>query len=273
MTDATLATGTYMHGHHASVVQSHARRTAETEGAFFLPHLKPGMRLLDVGCGPGSITVGLAQRVAPGAAIGVDSSDSVVATAREYAAQLGAANLTFETGDVYAPRFAQQSFDAIFVHMVLHHLTRPVDALKSLKTLLKPGGVLGVREVDWGHMIHFPHTEGVQRFLDTYLEIARHNGSQQTAGRQLRRWFREAGFGDVRIGGSLTTYADAAATRTWGDTYAERTLKSSFSEMALKHRLATQADLQAMSDAWRSWSRDPDAFFAYPNTEVVAISG
>ena len=75
----------YQHGHHISVVNSHAKRTAETDAAFFLPHLKPGMRLLDAGCGPGSITVGLALRVEPAHAVGIDASESVIETARSLA--------------------------------------------------------------------------------------------------------------------------------------------------------------------------------------------
>ena len=56
----------YTHGHHESVVQNHARRRAEVDAWFLLPRLTAGMRLLDAGCGPGTITVGLAKAVAPG---------------------------------------------------------------------------------------------------------------------------------------------------------------------------------------------------------------
>src|SRR5690349_24252580 len=115
MADAPPAAEVYQHGHHASVVSNHAKRTAEKEAAFFLPLLRPGMRLLDVGCGPGSITAGLARRVAPSEAIGLDASASVVETARSLI-EVGTTNLSFQAGSVYEPPFPPASFDAVFAH-------------------------------------------------------------------------------------------------------------------------------------------------------------
>src|SRR5258708_25223997 len=114
----------YEHGHHASFGANHAKRTADKEAAFLLPLLRPGMRLLDVGCGPGSITAGLAKRVAPGATIGIDASASVIDTARSLR-DPALESLTFEAGSIYEPRFAPESFDAAFAHQVLQHLARP----------------------------------------------------------------------------------------------------------------------------------------------------
>src|SRR6516164_10139537 len=93
----------YQHGHHTSVVSSHAKRTAETAAAFFLPFLKSGMRLLDVGCGPGSIKAGLAKRAEPAETIGIDPSPSVIETARSLAEAKAGGHLTFEVGNIYEP--------------------------------------------------------------------------------------------------------------------------------------------------------------------------
>ena len=105
MASSTPAAEVYQHGHHASVVANHAKRTADKDAAFFLPLLRPGMRLLDVGCGPGSITAGLARRVAPGETIGIDASSSVIDTARSLR-DPALESLTFEVGSIYEPRFA-----------------------------------------------------------------------------------------------------------------------------------------------------------------------
>ena len=162
MSDGTTLLVSYQHGHHASVVADHAKRTAESAASFFLPFLEPGMRLLDIGCGPGSITSGLAQRVAPADTIGIDPSSSVIETARSLAG--GMAHLTFEVGDIYRPRFGAETFDGIFAHQVLQHLHRPVEALKQARTLLKCGGIVGVRDVDWGSTTFYPDNQGMRRF-------------------------------------------------------------------------------------------------------------
>jgi ubiquinone/menaquinone biosynthesis C-methylase UbiE len=270
MPSATPVSETYQLGHHPSVVARHARRTAETAAAFFLPFLKPGMRLLDVGCGPGSITSGFAQRVAPGETIGIDPSAEVIATARSLASGTPARNLTFEVGNIYRPRFAAGTFDAVFLHQVMQHLRHPVDALRQLRALLAPGGMLGVRVVDWGSAIFYPESEGMHRFLALQFDLARRNGAEPNAGRYLRRWLREAGFGKTRLTTSTESDADAQATRDRAEMFAERALRSSLADRALECGIATRSDLENIAAAWRAWGRDPDAFFCFSHVEVVA---
>lgn len=251
------------------MVANHAKRTAEKEAAFFLPLLHPAMRLIDVGCGPGSITAGLASRVTPGETIGIDASTSVIDTARSLR-DPSLTSLAFEVGSIYEPRFAAESFDAIFAHQVLQHLRRPVDALLQMRNLLTPGGVIGVREADWGSMTFYPENEGMRRFLHMYYELAHRNGGEPNAGRHMRRWFREAGFGETQITTSTTSYADAGATREWANTYAERTLHSNLADKALEYGLATRSDLESMAAAWRTWGDHPDALCCFSHSEVVA---
>jgi ubiquinone/menaquinone biosynthesis C-methylase UbiE len=161
---------------------SHAKRSAEVEAAFLLPYLKPGLRLLDVGCGPGSITVGLAQRVVPATAIGIDRSASVIDTARAFLAERPVSNLSFEVGNIYQHRFDEASFDVIFAHQVLQHLKEPAAALKQMRKLLSPCGLLAARDVDWGSTMFFPHNEGMRRFLHLYCRLAERNGVRRMLG-------------------------------------------------------------------------------------------
>src|SRR5436189_5192562 len=106
----------YTHGHHESVLRSHTWRTAENSAGYLLPRLEAGQRLLDVGCGPGTITVDLAHRVAPGEVVGVDASAAVLEEARRLEAP---GNVSFATGDVYGLGFDDESFDVVHAHQVL----------------------------------------------------------------------------------------------------------------------------------------------------------
>jgi len=262
--------GTYQHGHHAAVVASHARRSAEVDAAFFLAHLRPGLRLLDVGCGPGTITAGLAKRVAPAPAIGIDASADVIAAAQALLGEADLANLSFEAGNLYEPRFEARSFDAIFAHQVLQHVQEPVRALKQLKKLLAPGGVIGVRDVDWGSTIFYPEVAGLRRFLELYYALARRNGGQPDAGRFMRHWVRTAGLEIVAATTSTNSYEAGAPARQWAETWVARTLSSNIAQKSLEYGLASQRELESIAEGWRAWGEDPDAFFCFAHAEIVA---
>src|SRR5215207_5776548 len=126
----------YTHGHHEAVLRSHRWRTAENSAAYLLPHLQPGMRLLDVGCGPGTLTCDLADRVAPGTVEGMDSSAAVVDAAATEADRRGTGNVTFAAGDVYGLEAADDTYDVVHAHQVLQHLTRPVAALREMRRVV-----------------------------------------------------------------------------------------------------------------------------------------
>ena len=188
MTDATPAPERYTHGHHPSVVAQHQRRTAEEAAAFLLPHLRPGMRLLDFGCGPGTVTAGLARRVAPGEVVGIDVSEEILDLARAHAAEQGVENVSFEAADVYALPFEDGSFDVAFAHQVLQHLAEPTAALIEVGRVLSPGGIVAVRDADYGTMVHWPRDPRIERFLALYHAVAERNGGDADAGRRIPAW-------------------------------------------------------------------------------------
>src|SRR3954451_21245710 len=190
-----LYVDTYTHGHADSVLQSHRWRTAENSAAYLLPSLRPGLDLLDVGCGPGTITVDLAARVAPGRVVGLDVSTDPLAEAREAAARAGV-HVTFEVGDVYALAAGDDTFDVVHAHQVLQHLTDPVAALREMARVCRPGGVIAVRDVDYGAFVTFPADAGLARWLGLYHRGARRNGAEPDAGRRLLSWAHAAGLRD-----------------------------------------------------------------------------
>ncbi|MEO9177096.1 MAG: methyltransferase domain-containing protein [Gaiellales bacterium] len=170
------------------------RRTAATRAAFFLPFLAPGMRVLDVGCGPGTITRGLADASSPGGTcVGIDVEASQIELARAAAG----ANLSFEVASAYTLPFADGSFDAVFSHALFEHLARPAEVAAELFRVLRPGGVAGVCCSDWGDAFIDPRTPDVEQALSCHLALRRHAGGDPFAGASLERWIAAAGFSDV----------------------------------------------------------------------------
>jgi SAM-dependent methyltransferase len=259
----------YTHGHHASVVGQHARRTAENDAAYLLPRLHAGMSLLDIGCGPGTITTGLARAVAPGEVVGVDLVPEVIEQAKAHLAETGLTNAVFETANVYALEYEDNRFDAAHAHQVLQHLARPADAAKEVLRVLKPGGIFAVRDADYATMLSWPREPGIVRWLELYHAVAAQNGADCDAGRRLPSWLREGGFADIETRGTVVMHTEPAAVKNWGYSWAERILNSSLAEQAVEYGLATRSDLEEISAGWRRWADDPEALFMYVNVEVI----
>lgn len=262
----------YTHGHHESVLRSHRWRTAENSAGYLLPALVPGQRLLDVGCGPGTITIDLAARVSPGEVVGVDRSERVVEIARDAAREAGAPAVTFEVGDVYALPYPDASFDVVHAHQLLQHLTDPVAALRELRRVARPGGLVAVRDADYAAMTWYPPSAGLDEWLALYHEVTEANGAQADAGRRLLAWVRDAGFDPAGIvpSAGVWCYATDEDRRWWADLWAERATSSDFASQAIALGLADDVGLEHLADAWRLWGSSEDAWFAVLHGEILA---
>ena len=261
---------TYTHGHHDSVLRSHRWRTAENSAGYLLRYLRPGMRLLDVGCGPGTITIDLATRVAPGKVVGIDRERAVITEAGRLLQAGSWANVEFRAGDVYSLELGDESFDVVHAHQVLQHLTDPVAALVEMRRVLRPGGILAVRDSDYGGFIWAPSDRMLDRWMQLYHDVCRRNGADADAGRYLVGWVRAAGFTEIEPSSSTWTFADARDRSWWGELWGERVLKSSFAEQAVEYGLSTREELSAISRSWRWWAEQADGFFVVLHAELIA---
>jgi len=264
-----MAPDVYTHGHHDSVLKSHVWRTAINSAAYLLDALRPGLDVLDVGCGPGTLTVDLARRVPGGRVVGIDRSADVIAKAAAYAASAEVA-VDFAVGDVYALAHPDRSFDVVHAHQVLQHLTDPIRALREMRRVLRPGGVVAVRDSDYSCFSWAPLDPRLDRWLALYRAVARRNGAEPDAGRFLKAWALAAGFRSVSATSSTWTFADRASAEWWGGLWAERCELSGFAEQAVAYGLATKAELAELAAAFRAWSVHSDAFFAVVHGEVLA---
>ena len=258
----------YSHGYHPAIVGSYTWRTAENSAAFLLPHLRPDDAVLDVGCGPGTITVGLARRA--GRVVGVDMSPEMVEASGDLAAREGVANVSFEVGSAYELPFDAETFDVVYAHQVLQHLADPVAALREFRRVLRPGGLVAVRDSDYATMVHAPVEPAIERWRGIVQQVAAASGGEANAGRYLPGWVRAAGFVEPAVTTSTTTYADAEGRGAWAGMWAVRATDSDFATHATAGGFATRSDLEAISAAFRRWGDHPNGFWAWLNGEVLA---
>ena len=254
----------YTHGHHESVLRSHRWRTVENSAAYLVPRLTPGQALLDVGCGPGTITADFAQRLHPGRVRGIDlSADAIRAAQRDHP------GVDFATGDVYALDFEDTSWDIVHAHQLLQHLSDPVAALKEMLRVVRPGGIVAIRDSDYASFTWYPNDERLARWLTLYREIARANGGEPDAGRRLLSWTHQAGFSRVETSASAWCFATPEDRAWWGGLWAERMTRSAIAQQAQREGRASAAELALIADAWRSWAKADDGWFAVLHAEVI----
>jgi len=254
----------YTHGHHESVLRSHRWRTAANSAAYLLPRLRPGLTLLDVGCGPGTITADFAQRLAPGTVLGIDAAADIVG-----AAQRDHPGVSFATGSVYELAFADASWDVVHAHQVLQHLADPVAALREMRRVVRPGGVVAARDSDYAAFVWHPAHERLDRWLALYHEIARANGGEPDAGRRLLSWARQAGFSQIDASASAWCFATPEERAWWGGLWADRMTASAIAQQAVREGRATPDELAGIAAAWRAWAAAEDAWFAVLHGEII----
>jgi ubiquinone/menaquinone biosynthesis C-methylase UbiE len=260
----------YTHGHHESVLRSHLWRTAQNSAGFLLGHLREDAHVLDVGCGPGNITADLAGLVPRGSVRGIDRSADVVAQASRHYEPGDHRNLSFHVGDVAHLDFPDASFDVVFVHQVLQHLSDPVGALREMRRVVKPGGVLAARDADYGGFIWDPADPTLDHWREIYHAVTARNGADADGGRHLKKWVRAAGFEDLTVTTSNWTYESDDERQWWGGLWADRVTQSEFARQALEYSLATAGELEEIASAFRRWADDVDAVFVVPSFEVLA---
>ncbi|MBX3329498.1 MAG: methyltransferase domain-containing protein [Nitrospira sp.] len=258
----------YSAGYDPLVLKGLARREATRDAAFFVPHLTPAMHVLDCGCGPGGISVTLAALVPQGRVVGIDIEDRQLDMGRREAQQRGIGNVEFHHASLYALPFEDGTFDAVLAHAVLYHLAEPMKALQELWRLLKPGGVIGLRDADFDGDVYFPPHEDVDRFWKLMERVIEHSGGDTRFGRKQRRLLREAGFQNIAASASCDAFGTPEFTfgfsRYFGGVFLNQ-----HRALILKEQWATESELAEMQNALIAWGSHPDAFYSRCRCEAV----
>ncbi|GAA0602476.1 methyltransferase domain-containing protein [Kribbella sandramycini] len=260
----------YTHGHHESVLRSHSWRTAENSAGYLLPHLRAGLSVLDVGAGPGTITADLARLVAPARTTALEASESVLAITRQ-AFEESDLPVDFVVGDVHALDLPDDTFDVVHAHQVLQHVADPVQALREMRRVCRPGGVVAARDSDYHAFTWFPALPELDEWMALYQRLARANGGEPDAGRRLLSWAHAAGFEQVDATASNWTFANPADRAFWGGMWADRILQSAMADQARADGVPEQT-LQSISAAWREWADRPDGWIAILHGEILCTA-
>ncbi len=258
---------TYLQGHHDSVLRSHRWRTAENSADYLLPHLQLGMRVLDVGCGPGTITRDLGALVGPdGEVLGVDSAAEVVAQA---AKGCDLPQVSFAVGDALQLDVPDGAYDVVHAHQVLQHLSDPVAALREMRRVTRPGGLVAVRDADYAAMTWHPAVPALDRWLEVYRAAARAHDAEPDAGRRLLSWAQAAGFAEVVPSASTWCFATPEDRDWWGGMQADRIVASRIAGDAVDRGLTGADELLEMAAGWRAWAASEDGWFAVLHGELL----
>ena len=262
----------YTHGYHEAVLRSHRWRTVENSAAYLLPFLEPGISVLDVGCGPGTITVDLAARVFPGRVTAVEVTDAALDLARAEARARDVSNIDFVVADVHDLDQPDDRFDVVHAHQVLQHVADPVQALREMRRVCVPDGIVAARDSDYAAFTWFPALPALDDWLSLYRAAARANGGEPDAGRRLLAWAHAAGFDNVTAGASTWCFATPDDRAWWGNMWADRVVASDVARQLIRDGLASEPRLEELADAWREWARSEDGWFSVLHGEVICVA-
>ena len=259
----------YVSDHSEPVLRSHAWRTAANSAEYLLASIEPSMRILDVGCGPGTLSADLAALVPQGEVIAIDSGADVIEKAKGLASRRGLSNLHFEVGDANKLRFEAESFDIVHSHQVLQHLSDPVHALHEWKKVTKKGGIVASRVTDMAAVSYYP--DMLKDFHGLFLEVSRGYGGSPDGGRRVIAWAMEAGFPRpaINVSSSVWCLSSPEDREWWSSLWADRLIKSSLHQNAVDGGFATKEEMERLARLWHEWGACADGFYSMQHGEIL----
>jgi 2-polyprenyl-3-methyl-5-hydroxy-6-metoxy-1,4-benzoquinol methylase len=238
-------------------------RSATEYADFVLPSIDSRDRVLDVGCGAGSITIGLAK--VAGHVTGIDVDDAEFTDARAYAAEHGIDNVEFREGSIYELGQPDASIDVCTLCSMMETLDDPLAGLAEVRRVLKPGGLLGASSIEYGGLIlHGPGEPLLRRFYELRLQLWEAQGDVHPyRGRELRGLLQAAGFEQVEAVTRYFNYGTDERVRTFGLARAADCRDEWYVGGMTTHGFADQSEIDALEQAWITWAESSDSFAAF----------
>ncbi len=277
----------YTQGYSKATVGSHASRTIHSDAAFLIPFIKPSDTILDVGCGPGTITVGFAKLVPEGSVIGIDISEVILAQARELAeakakevrsdSTPNQSNISFQKADLLAGLpFDDDSFDVVFSSQLFPHLhptaTRQ-KALWEMRRVLKPGGILATR--DAAELRFYPLDYDLDRLWGRNMARALRDGDPDARlpGGEMPASYRQVGFdagaGKLVVGAGTTVHSSRELRKWYVDGCLGRLSRGNVFRDSWLRVGISEAEIEETRQAMVRWAQDDDAWYVALQAEIL----
>lgn len=234
------------------------------------------MSLLDIGCGPGSITLGFSSFLSSGRIIGVDSSAAVIEEAQAALASASNGerlkNVTFQTASVFALPFPEDTFDVVYSSQMFPHLSDPVAAFREIHRVLKPGGILATRDADayaW-----FPSLPGLELYNDALARKLKFGGATFPAGREMHGWARRAGFAreGMKLGVGGTVHSSREEREWWAGELIGGLERGKYREKLVESG-TREGEIDSIVKDLRVWVDEDDGWYAEYDCENIYRKG
>lgn len=259
----------YTTDHSTSVLQTHNWRTASNSAAYLVSHITSTSKILDIGCGPGSITVDFARRASQGHVTGIEYVPDPLNQARQLASSQGVTNTQFLAGDIHSLDFADNTFDIVHVHQVLQHIADPVQALQEMRRVTKPDGIVAARES--ASTLWYPEIEGIAKWAELDQRMRKARGGNPHPGRLIHVWAEEAGFerSKIRKSAGSWCFSTPEERQYWGGSMGSRAKSSGFAKEAVEGGFATEEELERIAAGWKDFVEADHGWFGLLHGEVL----
>ena len=258
---STTATQAYVPGYSSTRKKFQGGRRADLHACFVLSLIKKDSRILDCGCGTGSITNDFAALASKGEVVGIDMAESQIKAAREAAQEMSLTNTHYFQQNLFdlhqSPNFKENQFDIVYAHAVLEHLSDPTSAVQQLVRVLKPGGVIALCDAEWPQISYSPFSAAAQEIMNLYQDRIRANGGDPDVTKHFGSLLNRLGFTDVRLSAYQEVHQNVAPL---AKAVCEAVIKQSNNEQTKRR-----------CEAFRAWAEKPTSKMVEVWTAAVGI--
>jgi ubiquinone/menaquinone biosynthesis C-methylase UbiE len=248
----------YVFGYTEAHIKILQQRKFSQHCQFFIPYLKPGMRVLDCGCGPGNLSIGFAKAVAPGEVIAIDISREQLNIAEENAKKAQVNNIKFQLADATNLPFADNSFDFVYSQTLLSHFKDPLQVINEQKRVVNNGGIIAARDVyRCDELLIHPVTDTLKQALRIYYQALIDSVGNLEIGIKLAEYFAKAGLINV----TQALMCENFPAKFIADFYGNIILELPYTKKMLQTGKITLSQLKSYQQAWTDFGNTPGAYY------------